>query len=191
MHKPLSGHRFTLGSVVAGAVLLAACGGSMNSPNNPSPTGIFSPTVVSVGDAPMSSVVAALVTISAVSFTSSSSTVQLLSQPRKVELTQLGGIRAPLVLHPLPAGTYTSLSITVSAAQITYIDPNTGKVVVASAAIPSTSATTSITLTNPLVVNDAGATDIRFDFDLQKSLDLTNGVVTFTPSISAAVAHVK
>lgn len=163
----------------------------MSNPNS-NPSGISSPTIVSVGDAPMSSVVAALVTISAVNFTNSSGTaIQLLSQPRNVELTQLGGIRAPLVLNSLPGGTYTSLSITVSAAQITYIDPTTGKVVMASATIPSASATTSITLTNPLVVSDDGATDIRFDFDLQKSLDLTNGVVTFTPVISAAVAHVK
>jgi len=184
-----------LAAAVTASLSLGACGGngSASSGNNGagSSPAATSPTIVTAGDAPMSSVLAALVTVSAVSFTSSSGSVQLLSQPRNLELTHLGGIREPLDLHALPEGTYSSLSLTVTAAQITYMDPNTNQVVVANAVIPSANATTSITLTNPLVVSDSGATDVRFDFDLQKSLDLTNSVVTFTPSISAAVARAK
>lgn len=182
----------SLAVLLAAAVTLGACGGNnTNNSTGTSPAGSSSPAIISAGDAPMSSVLAALVTISAVGFTSSSGTVQLLSQPRTIELTHLGGIRAPLDTHALPEGTYTSLSLTVSAAQITYIDPTTGQPVEANATIPAASATSTITLTTPLVVNDAGATDIRFDFDLQKSLDLTGGVVTFTPTIGAAVARVQ
>ncbi len=177
---------------LASAVSLAACGGSsgVTTGANNSTSASASPAVITVGDAPMSSVLSALVTISGIGATSASGTVQLLTQPRTIELTQLGGIQAPIELDSLPQGTYSSLSITVSAAQITYIDPTTQKVVQATATIPAGSATASITLTNPLVVNSAAATDVRFDFDLQKSLDLTNGVVTFTPTVSAAVAHV-
>lgn len=187
--------KFSLLLAAAVAVSLSACGGgSASTNNNPgtgsNPSGSSSPAVVTAGDAPMSSVLAALVTVSAVSFTSSAGAVQLLNQPRQIELTHLGGIRAPLDLHALPEGTYSSLAITVSAAQITYIDPNTGQPVVATATIPSASATQTIALSTPLVVNDTNATDIRFDFDLQKSLDLTGSTVTFTPSISAAVARV-
>ncbi len=178
---------------LAASVSLAACGGSSGaSPSsNTSGSGASaSPAVITVGDAPMSSVLSALVTISAVNFTSASGTVNLLTQPRTIELTQLGGIQAPIEMDSLPQGTYTSLSVTVTAAQITYIDPTTQKVVQATATIPAASATASIILTNPLVVNSTAATDVRFDFDLQKSLDLTSGVVTFTPAVSAAVARV-
>lgn len=180
-------------AALAGALTLAACGGnsSTTTTSNSNPSG-SSPAVVTVGDAPMSSVLAALVTVSDVSLVNSSGTsVHLLSQSRVIELTHLGGIRAPLDLHQIPQGTYNSLSITVSAAQITYVDPTTNQITTANATIPAASATSTITLTNPLVVDDATATDIRFDFDLSKSLDLTNGVVTFTPSIAAAVARVK
>ncbi|MGH9476494.1 MAG: DUF4382 domain-containing protein [Terriglobales bacterium] len=183
-----------MGSVLAAAALLAGCGGNAGANVNASggsTGGNASPTVVSVGDAPMSSVLAAMVTISAVSMTSSAGSVSLLQQPRTVELTHLGGIRAPLSLQPLPEGTYTSMSITVSAAQITYIDPNSGQPVMATATIPTASATQTITLNPALQVNDSGATDIRFDFDLQQSLDLSGSTVTFTPVIAGAVARVK
>jgi hypothetical protein len=177
---------------LASVVSLTACGGgaglSTNTGGNTG--GGASPAMITVGDAPMSSVLSALVTISAVTFTSSSGSVQLLQQPRTIELTQLGGIRAPLELDSLPQGTYNSVSITASAAQITYIDPNTQQVTQATAVIPAGSATFNVPLTNPLVVNSTVATDVRFDFDLQKSLDLTGSVVTFTPQVSAIVASV-
>jgi len=174
------------------ALTLSGCGGSSATTNTSGGTTPgASPTVVSVGDAPMSSVLAAEVTISAVTFTSSSGTVSLLDQPRTIELTHLGGIRAPLVMHPLPQGTYSSISVTVSAAQVTYIDSTTGQPVTAAATIPSAQATQTITLNPALNVSDTGATDLRFDFDLQKSLDLTGSTVTFTPVIGAAVARVK
>lgn len=191
----MSKHTGLIALTLAAGVALAACGGSgganVNTNTPPSSQPSSGNAVVSVGDAPMSSVLAAVVTVSAVTFTTSSGTaVQLLDQPRQVELTHLGGIREPLVMHALPQGTYTSLSLTVSAAQITYIN-SSGSVVTTNATIPSANATTTITLSNPLDVNDANATDIRFDFDIQDSLDLTGSTVTFTPQISAAVARVK
>lgn len=179
---------------LAAALTLSGCGGSSATSNTSANGGSnpgASPTVVSVGDAPMSSVLAAQVTISAVSFAGNSGNVSLLAQPRTIELTHLGGIRAPLVMHPLPQGTYSSVSVTVSAAQITYIDSSSGQPVTATATIPSAQATQTITLNPALTVSDSGATDLRFDFDLQQSLDLTGSTVTFTPVIGAAVAHVK
>lgn len=179
-------------ALLVAAGLMAGCGGSssLTTTGSNSAAGA-SPTVVTVGDAPMSSVLAALVTISGVTFTSASGSVSLLQQPRTMELTHLGGIRAPLVLKPLAAGTYTSMSITVSAATITYIDSSTGQPVTAQATIPPAAATDTITLNPPLQVSAQGATDVRFDFDLQKSLDLTGSTVTFTPTIGGAAASVQ
>ncbi|HEY7838900.1 MAG TPA: DUF4382 domain-containing protein [Terriglobales bacterium] len=181
----------TLAALVTGIALTAACGGGSGSNSTGGNTNSSaSPAMVSAGDAPMNNVLEALVTVSAVTFTSSSGSVQLLEQPRKIELTHLGGIRAPLALHPLPFGTYNSVAVTISAAQITYIDSN-GNPVTTNATIPSASATDTITLSPALAVSDTGATDIRFDFDLQSSLDLTGSTVTFTPKIGALVARVK
>ncbi|MGH9520270.1 MAG: DUF4382 domain-containing protein, partial [Terriglobales bacterium] len=171
----------------AAALSLAACGGNSTSTTPPGTTG--APALISVGDAPMSSILAALVTVSDVSITpSSGSPIHLLAQPRIIELTHLGGIRAPLDLHSLPQGTYTSLSLTVTAATVTYL--NNGAPTTVNATIGSP-ATATIQLNPTLNVDDKTATDIRFDFDLSKSFDLANSVVTFTPSISGAAVRVK
>lgn len=173
----------------AAALSLAACGGNSTSITTTGGGTSGAPAMISVGDAPMSSILAALVTVSDVSITpSSGAAIHLLAQPRIIELTHLGGIRAPLDLHSLPQGTYTSLSLTVSAATVTYL--NNGAPTTTNATIGSP-ATATIQLNPALNVDDTTASDIRFDFDLSKSFDLTNGVVTFTPSISAAAVRVK
>ena len=181
-------------ALIAGVAFTAACGGGGSGSNSSGVVGAAnissSPAMVSAGDAPMNNVLEALVTVSAVTFANSSGSVQLLDQPRKLELTHLGGIRAPLALHALPFGTYDSVAVTISAAQITYID-STGHPVTTNATIPSASATDTMTLSPALTVSDKSATDVRFDFDLQSSLDLTGSTVTFTPTIGAIVAPVK
>ncbi|MGH9466548.1 MAG: DUF4382 domain-containing protein [Terriglobales bacterium] len=190
-------HRYgiCLATVLAGAVLLTACGGSgaVQTGQDSSGSGATNksaPAVVTAGDAPMNSVLAALVTVSAVTFTSASGSVSLLTQPTTIELTHLGGIRAPLVMNSLAAGTYTSMSIGVSAATITYVN-SAGSVVTSQATIPSGQGTQTITFTSPLTVSSSSAVDVRFDFDLQKSLDLTGSTVTFTPVIGGAAANVQ
>lgn len=185
----------SLAALLSGAAFLAACGGgggssSSGTSGGSGATNNSSPAMVSAGDAPMNNVLEAMVTVSAVTFTSSSGTVQLLDQPRKIELTHLGGIRAPLALHALPFGTYNSVGVTISAAQITYIN-SSGQAVTTQATIPAASATDTIALSPALTVSDKGATDVRFDFDLQSSLDLSGSTVTFTPNIGAIVARVK
>lgn len=174
-------------TATAAALSLAACGGNSASSTTPPATG--SPAIISVGDAPMSSVLAALVTVSDVTITpTSGSPIHLLSQSRIIELTHLGGIRAPLDVHTIPQGTYSSLSLTVTAATITYLNNGAPTTVNATLGTP---ATATIQLNPALNVDDNTSDDIRFDFDLSKSLDLTNNVVTFTPSISAAAVRVK
>lgn len=185
---------FQLGFVLAStgaALYLFGCGGGNSSLNSSSGTGgttTSAPTMVSAGDAPatMSNVLAALVTVSAVTFTNSSgTTVQVLQSPRTIELTHLGGIRAPLELDQLPEGTYDSVAITVSAAQITYLN-SSNQVVVASATIASPTSTT--TLSPAFTLSSTSAVDLRFDFDLASSLSISGSTVTFTPQVSAVVA---
>lgn len=182
----------SMAALLAGAAFLVACGGSGSSTVAGGGGGgaNTSPTVVSAGDASADSVVAAVVTISAITATSASGSEQLLAAPAQIELTHLDGIRAPLAMFQLPEGTYNSVSVTVKSAQITYVD-STGSVQTASATIPSTNATETITLNPALNVNDTGATDVRLDFDLADSLNIAAGTVTYTPHIAVLAARVK
>src|SRR5579883_1049263 len=84
---------------------LVGCGGNSSATsgnnNNPPPS---APAVVSVQDAPMDGVLSAEVTISAVTLTGTASgggsiSANVLTKPREIELSELGGVRAPLELN--------------------------------------------------------------------------------------------
>ena len=174
---------------------LVGCGGNSSvAGNNNNPPPPSAPAVVSVQDAPMDGVVSAEVTISAVNLSGTlagggAANVSLLTKPRTVELSELGGVRAPLELGNLQEGTYNSVSVTVSAAEITYLDPVSGLPVEAQAALGN-NGTATFTLNPALAVNSTAAVDLHLDFNLPQSFDLTSGKVTFTPVIRAAAASV-
>ena len=173
------------------ALFTAACGGGAGSsaPTSSTSSTSSSPLMMTAGDAPLTSIVSATVTISSVALTSSTgSTVQVLQKPHAMELSALGAVRAPLELDSVPVGSYTSVAITVTAANVVYLDPTTGAPTPAQATINQGTAT--LALNPPLTIAAGVGSDLNFDFDLAKSLDLTNGVVTFTPVIAAAGARV-
>ncbi len=213
-------------AVAAGfaSAMLAGCGGSSSTsvqlPSQSSPPPISSPTYVSVGDAPMTNVLAAQVTFSAITATDASGNANsLLSAPATIELSHLAGVRAPIAVGSLGAASYASISYTISGVSVTYVD-GTGTVqpnVVAALscgtnttsctytpgtpagggapAVPATVAVT-VTLTNtkgpaPLVVGDSTATDVGLDFNLASALDLTGTTVTFTPNATVNAAQVE
>lgn len=173
------------------SLVTVGCGGGGSATSTPSSPGSAGssthPMMVTVGDAPLNSILAAKITISAVSATTSSGSVSLLSQPKAVELSSLGGVRTPLELSQVPAGTYTGASVTVSAAHVVYVDPSTGQVTAKDATINN--GTVSVTFASPLTVSQSSSeADVRLDFDLANSIDLTNGTLTFSPVIKTAAA---
>lgn len=179
--------------LVAGlwSLVTVGCGGGGSATSTSSTPGTSGssthPMMVTVGDAPLNSILAAKITISAVNATTSSGSVSLLSKPKAVELSSLGGVRTPLELSQVPAGTYTGASVTVSAAHVVYVDPATGQVTAKDATINN--GTVSVTFATPLTVTSTSAeTDVRLDFDLANSFDLTNGTLTFSPVIKTAAA---
>ena len=172
------------------SLVTVACGGGGTTSSTSAPTSSGSgthPMMVTVGDAPLNSVLAAKITISAVNATTANGSVSLLSKPKTVELSSLGGVRTPLELSQVPAGTYTGATVTVSAAHVVYVDPSTGQVTAKDATINN--GTASVTFTNPLTVTSTSSeADVRLDFDLAHSFDLTNGALTFSPVIKTAAA---
>ncbi len=153
------------------------------------PAARTAPAVVTVSDAPLGSILSAKVTISALSVSTGAAAtpVSVLTQPVTVELSGLGGVQEPVELTSLAFGTYTSATVTVSAAQVTYLNAS-GQVVTASANIATP--TVTVALTPALAVSTTGEVHVQFGFDLTKSFDLTGTTLTFTPAISTSAAAV-
>jgi hypothetical protein len=148
------------------------------------------PMVVTVSDAPLGNILSAKITLSAVSVAATGGTpVSVLSQPETVELSGLGSLREPIELSSLAPGTYNSVSVTVSAAQVTYLDPTTGQPVTATATLSSPSVTVAL---NPaLSFTTTSEVDLHLAFSLSQSFSISGSTVTFTPAISTSAAQVE
>ena len=101
--------------LIAGLVIGAAGCGGYNSSNqtnyNPTPAGqtATSHAAINIGDAPSDRVIAFELTINSVVLTASdNTTVSVLAQPRRIELTHLAATTEPLVLMNIPQGRYKS-----------------------------------------------------------------------------------
>lgn len=182
-------------TVVSAAVLsLAGCSGTSASGTStstaPAPAASATPMLVTVGDAPLSNILSAQVTLSAVSVTPTAggSPVSLLTTPRAVELSGLGAVQEPLESEQIPLGTYSTVSATVTGAQVTYVDAS-GAIVTGTAAV--TQQSVSVALTPALVVTSNQSVQLRMDFNLAKSFDLTGTTLSFTPALNTAAAAVN
>ena len=174
---------------LAGLLSLAGCSSMTNASGTAASKAGTAPMVVTVSDATLSNILSAKITLSAVSVAASGGTpVNVLSQPESVELSGLGTLREPLELTNLPFGTYNSVSVTVSAAQVTYLDPTTGQPVTANATLASPSVT--VALNPPLNFNTQGEVDLHIGFSLSQSFSISGSTVTFTPAISTTAAQV-
>ncbi len=172
---------------------LAACGGgaSAGSPGSSGNGSAYSaPMMVSAGDAPLSNVITADVTVSSVSLTNSAGQqVQVLAKPQTIELASLVGVRQPLHLGNVPGGAYNAVTVTVTGASIVYIDPTTGAAVSANATIQN--GTVSVALNPTLTVDSDDGLQLHIDFNLAQSLSISGSSVVFTPAIRAAWGKVK
>lgn len=146
--------------------------------------------VVTVGDAPLSNILSAKVTVSSISLTPSGggSDVTVLSKPRTIELSGLGAIQEPLETENVAAGTYSAVNIAISSATVTYVD-STGAVITGTATVNSPNST--VTLSPSLTVTQGQDVHLSLNFNLAKSFDLTGSALTFTPSITSAAASIE
>ncbi|MFP5237281.1 MAG: DUF5666 domain-containing protein [Acidobacteriota bacterium] len=193
MQSPENMKKLFLSAVsFAALVLLAGCGSSSNmssSSGTGSGSGSTAPALITVSDAPLGSILSAKVTLSAVSLGASGGTsVSVLSQPETIELSGLGAVQEPIELTNVAFGTYSSVSVTVSSATVTYVN-STGQVVTASATLNSPSVTVSL---NPaLTISTNGEVQLQIAFNLSQSFSISGSTVTFTPAISTTGAQVE
>lgn len=169
---------------------LSGCGGSSTSPVMSNPLSAAAPMVVTVSDAPLGNILSARVTLSSVTLGSTatgSSPVSVLSSPVTVELSGLGAVQEPIEISSLAAGTYNSVTLTVSAATVVYTS-SSGQITTATATLASP--TVTVALSPSLVVNSTNELQLQLAFNLAQSFSLTGSTVSFTPAINTTGAQV-
>lgn len=172
-------------AVLTVASLLAngcSAGSALNQISTP---GVNSATVpVSVTDAPSDEVVAASLTLNTIVLTQSSgATTSILAVPATFEATHLDAVQEPLFTAAIPEGTYTSVTLTYSNAQVAYIDPATKQVVLTTATLANTSQT--ITFSAPVSVSNT-TTSLLVDYLVANSVSISGATVTVTPAFHVA-----
>ncbi len=180
LESSASTNRMALLLLTSAALLAAGCSSTMS--NTPTMNAVTGPTFVVGTDAPMAAVTSFAVQVQSIdAIDASGKSVNLLSAPQTVDFARYNGLQTLLDMNDVPVGTYTSISITLGAGNIGYLDTQTGGApVIQTEPANITQATTTTTLTNPLVVVQAGTpVGIRIDFKLNQSILVgSNGQIT-------------
>ena len=184
-----------LGLLALIALTLVGCGGGAGMSSNSNSGGNQSAVFVTGEDAPVSSVVAFNITISSIALNNGSTSVMALSTPTSVDFGRLVGLRSLLGFNTIPAGTYTSATVTLAASNpspsINYVNLTTTPPSISTAAgvLSTSTVTVAFPAGKPLVVASNGLAGLHMDFDLRKSLAIdgsgnlviNNGQIAVTP----------
>jgi hypothetical protein len=180
----------SLSTLTVLSLLASGCGGG----NTPA-TGTAGPSFVIGTDAPMSSVTSFSVVVQSVNaIDASGNSVSLVSGSPTVDFARYNGLQSLMDMNDVPAGTYTSVKITLGAAQLSYLNTTSGAPTITTETATLTTSTVNVTLATPLVVTQAGApVGLRLDLNLRKSILVDgSGQITgqVTPTFNvAAVAN--
>ncbi|MGB6931405.1 MAG: DUF4382 domain-containing protein, partial [Acidobacteriaceae bacterium] len=165
--------------------LLAGCG-SNGSPSSSTSTNSQSAPVFLTGtDAPLPSVVSFQVTINSVTLSNGGNNgVDILQNAQTIDFARYNGLQTLLDFNSVPAGTYNTVTVSLSNPIISYVNLSTAT----PPASPTITTVNNATLTNPTVtvqlansftVTAGQAAGLRMDFDLRQSiLTDSNGQVT-------------
>jgi hypothetical protein len=149
---------------------LASCGGGgVTTPVVPGTK--FGTSFVVGTDAPLGSVLSFKVTFTGLTVSDGTNSAPLLSQATDIEFARLNGLRTLIDLRQIPAGTYTSVTATLSAPVISYLDTSTSPPSVGTMNGTLTTSTVTAQLRQPLVVNDGDLVGLHMDFRLAQSLE--------------------
>jgi hypothetical protein len=166
---------------------LAACGGSSYSSGGTG-GGTDSASVFTIGtDAPLPAVVSCPVTIMGITLNNGTTNVSVLQTPQTVDFARLSGLHQLVDLQSVPVGTYYSATVTLSGANISYIDTTQTPPAVTTEAATLTTMSDTVTFPTPYVVQNADLIGLRMEFDLAKSIQVdTNGQITrsMTPTFN-------
>lgn len=167
------------GLVAVVALAVAGCNGLVSSGGSTIVSSATHAVPISVTDAPADPVLALKLTINSIVLTDASGkTASLLNSPAAFEAVHLDAVQEPFFTPPVPEDTYTSVTISYGNAVVSYIDPATGAVDVATVT-PTTSSYTD-TFTTPITISKPGSS-LLIDLLVANSVDITASGVTVTP----------
>jgi uncharacterized protein DUF4382 len=130
-------------------------------------------------DAPLPSVVSFQVDITGMTVSDGMNPpVSVLNGVQTVDFARLNGLRTLLDINTIPAGTYTSVTVTLANPQIQYLNvtnPPTRPTIStlngqSTPALTLTTSSTTIQLASPLIVSSGDIVGLRFEFDIRKSV---------------------
>jgi hypothetical protein len=188
-------HTYGLRVFVMVVVTAFVAGCSSGSGTAPSSNGSSGTTPAQTGsvyvlgtDAPLPSVVSFAVGVQSITLSDGTSTpVSILNGAQTVDFARFNGLSTLLDFNAIPAGTYTTATITLGTATLGYLNTQTGTApVIASMPATLTQSVVNINLASPFVVNAGDMDALRFDFDLRKSIQVDgNGQITgqVTPTL--------
>jgi hypothetical protein len=182
-----------LGAIVLLAIVVAAsgCGGGSTS-TTPSSQQQSGSVFVSGTDAPLPSVLSFQVDITGLTVSDGSNPpVSVLNGTQTVDFARLNGLHTLLDLNSIPAGTYSSVNVTLANPEISYLNvttpqtnPPTRPAITtlngtSSPAVTLTQSSVNITLSSPLTVSAGDIVGLSFEFDLRHSIQVdSNGQFT-------------
>ena len=153
---------------------LFSCGGGVSTP--PPAQASKTGTSFLIGqDAPLGSVLAFKITLSGLTAGDGVNTVSLVTQPQDVEFAKLNGLRTLLDIQSVPAGTYTSVTATISSPVISFLNNSTTPPSVGTMDGTLTQSSVTVQLNPPLVVTDSGLVGLHMDFRLGNSIQVDAG----------------
>ena len=177
-----------IAAVLGSAALMAtlvSCGGSSSSGSD-STTVPQSVVQLSFGDAPAHWMLAFSMQVSSMEMNrTNGGSVSFINQEMTMEMTRLMAAVQPVALVSAPQATYTGATITISAVNATYFDPNTHVLVTQRIAGPFTATTA---FASPVTLGDTPYL-FNFDLDLLHSVTKDNaGNLAFSPVFHMAAA---
>src|ERR1035438_5194458 len=164
--------------VLAMVVVASGCGGGASSQTPTMQTQLGS-VFVNGTDAPLPSVLSFQVDITGMTVSDGTNPpVSVLNGTQTVDFARLNGLHTLLDLNSIPAGTYSTVNVTLANPQIVYLNvanpqttPATRPTITTlnattSPAVTLTQSSVPITLSSPLTVAAGDIIGLSFDFDL-------------------------
>ncbi|MBI3485015.1 MAG: hypothetical protein HY012_07680 [Acidobacteria bacterium] len=153
------------------AAALSSCGGGVSTPP-PAQASKVGTSFVIGQDAPLGSVLSFQITLTGLTASDGTNTVSLISQPQDVEFAKLNGLRTLLAINSVAAGTYTSVTATMSSPVISFLDTSNSPPTVGTMNGTLTQSSVTVQLNPPMVVTDSGLVGLHMDFRLGSSIQL-------------------
>ena len=190
-------HKFVMSclAVCLASIGLSGCSSSTGSSLTPSASSANSqsaPVFLAGTDAPLPSVVSFQVTVNSVVISNNGSNgVDLLQSPQTIDFARFNGLKTLLDFNSIPAGTYNTVTVSLSNPVISYLDLTNGTMAQPPAIVTLNNATlmnSNVTaqIANGYTVTAGTAAGLKMDFDLRQSL-LTDSTGQLTGQVNPII----